>query len=148
MMNQVVLHGRLTADPELRTTQGGTAVCAFSLAVESGFGDKKRTDFLDCVAWKGTAEFLSRYFSKGQEALVSGKLQTRVWEDKEGRKRKSTEVVAWDVDFCGPRSDGAQRGGSGSWSQRDGAYFKEDKSPSPQAQDEDMLTLSEEDLPF
>lgn len=102
-MNQVVLMGRLTRDPELRHTQSGTPVASFTLAVDRGFvskdGGERQTDFIDIVAWRGTAEFVSKYFTKGQMAAVTGRLQIRDWSDKEGNKRKSAEVVAENIYF-------------------------------------------------
>lgn len=102
MLNRIVLMGRLTRDPELRHTQSGTAVAGFSLAVERDFkgdtGDRE-TDFIDCVAWRSTAEFVSRYLSKGRMAIVDGRLQMRDWTDRDGNKRRSAEVVADHVYF-------------------------------------------------
>lgn len=103
MINLVVLHGRLTAAPELRHTQNDTPVCSFAVAVSTGTGEKQRTHFIDCVAWKQAAEFLCTYFTKGQELAVSGELQTRSYEDKQGNKRKAVEVVVRNIDFCGPK---------------------------------------------
>lgn len=102
-MNTVCLMGRLTRDPELRHTQGGTAVASFTLAVDGGKSERtgeRITDFIDCVAWKGTAEIVSKYFAKGQMAAVTGRLQLRDWTDKDGNKRKSTEVVVSRVFFA------------------------------------------------
>ncbi|UOO38487.1 single-stranded DNA-binding protein [Oscillospiraceae bacterium CM] len=102
-MNQVVLMGRLTRDPELRHTQTGTAVSSFSLAVDRGFaskdGGERQTDFIDIVAWRNTAEFVSKYFVKGQMAAVTGRLQIRDWTDKDGNKRRSAEVIADNIYF-------------------------------------------------
>ena len=98
MLNKITIMGRLTRDPELRRTQSGVAVTGFTLAVDRDFGDKE-TDFIDCVAWKNTAEFVSKYFAKGRMAIVSGRLQMREWEDKDGKKRKTAEVVADSVYF-------------------------------------------------
>ena len=102
-MNQVVLMGRLTRDPELRHTQGGTPVSSFTLAVDRGYISKdsgeRQTDFIDIVAWRNTAEFVSKYFVKGQMAAVVGRLQIRDWTDKEGNKRRSAEVIAENVYF-------------------------------------------------
>ncbi len=102
-MNQVVLMGRLTRDPELRHTQTGTPVTTFSLAVDRGFtpkdGGERQTDFIDIVTWRNTAEFVSKYFVKGQMAAVTGRLQLRDWTDKDGNKRRSAEVVADNVYF-------------------------------------------------
>lgn len=110
MLNTVAIHGRLTATPELRHTANGIAVTSFSIAVNSGSGDKQRVDFIDCVAWRKTAEFVCNYFSKGQEMNLNGPLRTRMFEDRNGNKRKATEVVAHEVDFCGPKAKGAEKG--------------------------------------
>lgn len=98
MLNRIVIMGRLTRDPELRYTQNKTPVAAFTLAVDRDFGDKA-TDFIDCVAWRQTAEFVSKYFSKGAMAAVSGRLQLRDWTDRDGGKRRSAEVIADSVYF-------------------------------------------------
>ena len=102
-MNQIALMGRLTRDPELRHTQTGTAVASFSLAVDRGYASKdsgeRQTDFIDIVAWRQTAEFVSKYFAKGQMAAVTGRLQIRDWTDKEGNKRRNAEVIADNIYF-------------------------------------------------
>jgi single-strand DNA-binding protein len=97
-LNKIILMGRLTRDPELRTTQSGVSVTSFTIAVDRDF-DKTATDFVDIVAWKNTAEFVSRFFTKGRMAVVSGRLQMRSWEDRDGKKRVSAEVVADNVYF-------------------------------------------------
>ena len=103
MLNHIVLMGRLTRDPELRRTASGVAVATFSIAVDRDFANsatgEKETDFIDIVAWRNTAEFVSKYFTKGRMAVVSGRLQIRNWNDKEGNKRRSAEVVADNVYF-------------------------------------------------
>lgn len=102
MLNRIVLMGRLTRDPELRKTQSDTPVCSFSLAVDRDYkkdGEKKETDFIDIVAWRATAEFVSKFFTKGRMAVVEGRLQIRDWTDKEGNKRRSAEVIADNVYF-------------------------------------------------
>ena len=102
MLNHIVLMGRLTRDPELRRTGSGIAVASFTLAVDRDFaaqGAERETDFVDIVAWRNTAEFVSRYFTKGRMAVVTGRLQIRNWTDKEGNKRRSAEVVADNVYF-------------------------------------------------
>ena len=94
MLNKIILMGRLTRDPELRRTESGTAVCSFSIAVDRDFKSKngeKETDFIDIVSWRATAEFVSKYFTKGRMAVVEGRLQIRDWTDKEGGKRRSAE---------------------------------------------------------
>lgn len=104
MLNHIVIMGRLTRDPELRYTQSQTPVASFTLAVERDFGGRdggeKQTDFIDCVAWRQTGEFVSKYFSKGRMATVSGRLQIRSWTDKDGNKRKTAEVNADNIYFC------------------------------------------------
>ena len=103
MLNHIVLMGRLTRDPELRYTQSQIPVASFSLAVDRDFGGRdggeRQTDFIDIVAWRSTAEFVSKYFTKGSMAVVSGRLQIRDWTDREGGKRRSAEVVADNVYF-------------------------------------------------
>lgn len=102
MLNHVVLMGRLTADPILRTTQSGTPVCSFSVACQRDYKDasgERPTDFVDIVAWRQTAEFVSRYFSKGRIAVVDGRLQLRDWTDRDGGRRRSAEIVANSVNF-------------------------------------------------
>ena len=103
MLNHITIMGRLTRDPELRHTNSGIAVASFTLAVDRDFTDKnsgeKETDFIDCTAWRNTAEFVSKYFTKGRMAVVSGRLQIRNYTDKEGNKRRSAEVVAENVYF-------------------------------------------------
>lgn len=98
MLNRIAIMGHLTRDPELRYTQDKTPVAAFTLAVDRDFGEKA-TDFIDCVAWRQTAEFVSKYFTKGAMAAVSGRLQIRDWTDRDGNKRRSAEVIAESVYF-------------------------------------------------
>ena len=109
MLNHIVIMGRLTRDPELRRTGSGVAVTSFSVAVDRDFSNKesgeRETDFIDCVAWRQTGEFVSRYFTKGRMAVVSGRLQIRNWQDKEGNKRRSAEVVADNVYFGESKRD-------------------------------------------
>lgn len=112
MLNKVVLMGRLTADPELRQTPNGTSVTSFSLAVNRSFarqGEQKETDFIDCVAWSRTAEFVSKWFTKGLQVAVSGRLQVRNWEDKQGQKRKSVEVIVEDAYFADSKREEQRR---------------------------------------
>ena len=112
MLNKAILMGRLTADPELRHTQRNIPVTSFTLAVDRTFGQDKQTDFLDIVAWRNTAEFVSKWFRKGMLVAVSGRIQTRTWEDKQGNKRKSVEVVADEAFFAESKKDSAPRSGS------------------------------------
>ena len=102
MLNKIILMGRLTRDPELRKTGNGTAVTSFTLAVDRDYkpqDGERETDFIDVVAWRSTAEFVFKYFSKGRMAVVEGRLQIRDWTDKDGNKRRSTEVIADNVYF-------------------------------------------------
>ena len=99
MLNKVILMGRLVADPELKHTPSNTAVCSFTIAVNRSF-NKDETDFIDVVTWRNTAEFVAKYFTKGQQMALCGRLSTRMWEDKNGNKRKTTEVVADEVYFA------------------------------------------------
>lgn len=107
-LNRVCIMGRLTKNPELRRTQTGTAVTSFTLAVDDDFKDKqsgeRKTNFLDCVAWRQTAEFVCQYFAKGRMAVVEGRLQTRKYEDKDGNKRTAVEIVADSVYFGDSKS--------------------------------------------
>ena len=109
MLNRIILMGRLTRDPELRQTQSGVSVANFSLAVDRDFKDKstgeKGTDFIDIVAWRSSAEFVSRFFTKGRMAVVEGRLQLRDWTDKDGNKRRTAEVLAEHVYFGDSRRD-------------------------------------------
>ena len=110
MLNRITLMGRLTRDPDLRQTQSGTSVASFTLACDRDFaaqGAEKETDFIDVVAWRNTADFVSKYFSKGRMAVVSGRLQIRNWQDKEGNKRKTAEIVAESVYFGDSKRDSA-----------------------------------------
>lgn len=114
MLNHITLMGRLTRDPELRSTTSGTPVASFTLAVDRDFtskdGGERQTDFIDVVAWRQTGEFVSKYFQKGSMAAVTGRLQIRDWQDKEGNKRRSAEVVADNVYFGeSKRRDGDSR---------------------------------------
>lgn len=109
MLNRIILMGRMTRDPELRRTNSGTAVASFTVADDRDFksqSGEKETDFIDVVAWRNTAEFVSKYFSKGRMAVVEGRLQLRDWTDKEGNKRRTAEIVADRVYFGDSKRDG------------------------------------------
>ena len=113
MLNKIFIMGRLTRDPELRRTQGGNAVTSFALAVDRDFKSAdgtKETDFIDVVAWRNTAEFAAKYFTKGRMAVVEGRLQMRDWTDKEGNKRRIAEVVADNIYFGDSRREDAPTG--------------------------------------
>lgn len=109
MLNHITIMGRITKDIELRRTPAGVAVASFTLAVDRDFkgnNGEKETDFIDCVAWKNTAEFVDKYFGKGRMAVVSGRLQIRTWKDKDGNNRRTAEVVADNVYFGDNKKDG------------------------------------------
>lgn len=109
MLNKIFIMGRLTRDPELRTTNSGTSVTSFSLAVDrnyKGADGEKETDFIDCVAWRQTGEFAAKYFTKGRMAVVEGRLQIRPWTDKEGNNRRSAEVIVDNMYFGDSKRDG------------------------------------------
>ena len=139
MLNHIVLMGRLTRDPELRRTGSGTAVASFTIAVDRDFsskdGGEKETDFIECVAWRGTGEFVSKYFTKGRMIVVSGRLQVRKWKNKDGENRYTTEVVADNVYFGDSKKEESNSYGA---------------SPYPTAPASDFAVLDDEDaqLPF
>lgn len=138
MLNHVEIQGRLTADPELRATNSGKAVASFSIACERDYapeGKNRETDFLEVVAWGGTAQFIARNFTKGQMAIIAGRLQVRSWEDKNGQKRRTTEIVADNVYFCGKKETPAQsyQGPAGGYQIQPGQEYDilDDSSPLP-----------------
>ena len=150
MLNNVSLMGRLTRDPELRQTQSGIAVASFSLAVERDFkpqDGEREVDFFDIVAWRSTAEFVNKYFSKGRMAVVDGRLQSRKWQDKNGNNRVSIEVVADSVYFGDSKKDGDGSGAPQAQSagQYSGSYGNSEYSPETDFTDLDM---DESELPF
>ena len=148
MLNHIVLMGRLTRDPELRRTGSGLAVASFSLAVDRDFGNRetgeRETDFIDIVAWRNTAEFVSKYFTKGRMAVVSGRLQIRNWTDKEGNKRRSAEVVADNVYFGDSKRDGV----SGSFAEYGAPADSSFTAPAVPSSDFSMMETNDSDLPF
>ena len=108
-INNCTFMGRFVADPDLRNTSNGTSVCSFTLAVDRNYtpkGEERQVDFIDFTAWRGTADFICKWFHKGDMIGVTGELQTRLWEDKDGNKRKAVEVVVNNASFCGSKSDG------------------------------------------
>ena len=150
MLNHITIMGRLTRDPELRRTGSGIAVASFTVAVDRDFGGRdggeKETDFIDCVAWRQTGEFVSKYFTKGRMIVVSGRLQIRSWTDKDGNKRRTAEVVADNVYFGDSRRDGDSAGAysapaTGSF----GGYSAPAAAP---ASDFAMLEDDDAQLPF
>ncbi|MDY4785496.1 single-stranded DNA-binding protein [Pygmaiobacter massiliensis] len=142
MLNDVSLMGRLTADPELRRTSNGVSVTTFTIAVERTYtpqGQEKQADFIDIVAWRNTAEFVCKYFSKGRLIALNGSIQTRPYEDKEGHKRKAFEVVADNVFFCGDKAP----------AQASADISREAAPAFAQGQSDDFAVCDDnEDLPF
>ena len=145
MINNVVLMGRLVATPELRSTGTGVSVASFTLAVDRSYakqGEQRQADFIDCVAWRSTAEFITKYFQKGSMIAVTGSIQTRNYEDKNGNKRKAVEVIVDNVSFCGSK---AETGTSN-------AYSAPAAAPAPSfasGTESDFEEISEDDdLPF
>ncbi len=158
MLNHIVLMGRLTRDPELRRTGTGVAVATFTLAVDRDFANsatgERETDFIDIVAWRNTAEFVSKYFAKGRMAVVSGRLQIRPWTDKEGNKRRSAEVIADNVYFGDSKREGSDSGYSAPYggapsygSAPAGNYGSAPVAPAP-ASDFAMIEDDDSQLPF
>ena len=149
MLNHIVIMGRLTRDPELRRTGSGVAVASFSLAVDRDFGGRdgceRETYFIDCVSWRQTGELVSKYFTKGRMAVVSGRLQIRNWTDKEGNKRRTAEVVADNVYFGDSKRDGEGSGSSFNAAGSFGGYSAPAASP---ASDFAMLDDDDAQLPF
>ena len=149
MLNHITIMGRLTRDPELRRTGSGIAVASFTLAVDRDFGGKdggeRETDFIDCVAWRQTGEFVSKYFTKGRMAVVSGRLQIRNWNDKEGNKRRTAEVVADNVYFGDSNKREGEAGSYAAPAAGFGGYSAPAAAP---ASDFAMLDDDDAQLPF
>ena len=152
MLNRIDIMGRLTRDPELRHTQSQTPVASFTLAVDRDFGNRdggdRQTDFIDCVAWRQTAEFVSKYFQKGSMAVVSGRLQIRDWTDRDGGKRRSAEVVVDNIYFGESRRSRDDSVGSYSSAPSDSYESGSSKSGSPSNGGFQELDGDESDLPF
>lgn len=147
MLNHIDIMGRLTRDPELRRTASGISCVSFTLAVDRDYsgkdGGEKETDFIDCVAWRSTADFVSKYFSKGRMAVVSGRLQIRGWTDKEGNKRRSAEVVADNVYFGDSKKEESSGNSYGGYT----APALPESTSAP-AQDFETLDGDDSSLPF
>ena len=156
MLNHITIMGRLTRDPELRRTGSGVAVASFTVAVDRDFGGRdggeRETDFIDCVAWRQTGEFVSKYFTKGRMAVVSGRLQIRSWTDKDGNKRRTAEVVADNVYFGDSKRDGdsgsAFGGNNFANAYSAPAGFGGYSAPAAPASDFAMLSDDDAQLPF
>ena len=162
MLNHITIMGRLTRDPELRRTGSGVAVASFTVAVDRDFGGRdggeKETDFIDCVAWRQTGEFVSKYFTKGRMIVVSGRLQIRSWNDKDGNKRRTAEVVADNCYFGDSKRDsegGSSFGGNtyggnsyGNYSAPSGNYGGYSAPAGAPASDFPVLDDDDAQLPF
>lgn len=153
MLNVVVLTGRLVADPELRHTSSDIAVTSFTIAVNRRFarpGEERQTDFIDIVAWRNTAEFICKYFGKGQLIAIEGSIQTGSYQDKDGNKRKTFEVVARDAQFAESKRESLQEPSYGDSSSSVESGLKAEKSDSySSGSDNDFQTIeSDDDLPF
>lgn len=150
MLNVVAIMGRLVADPELRTTGNGTNVCSFRIACDRNFvqqGQERQADFIDVVAWRQSAEFVTKYFQKGSLVAVEGSLQSRQYQDKNGNNRTAVEVVARQINFAGPKKPGVQPVDDGGE-----APPKDYREPAPaysQGSADDFAVISDDDdLPF
>ena len=151
MLNHIVIMGRLTRDPEMRRTGSGTAVTSFSVAVDRDFPNKesgeRETDFIDCVAWRQTGEFVSKYFAKGRMAVVSGRLQIRSWTDKEGNKRRSAEVIADNVYFGDSKRENTDSYSGYGAAPAPAAGYSAPAAPAP-VSDFSMIEDDDSQLPF
>lgn len=151
MLNHITIMGRLTRDPELRRTGSGIAVASFTVAVDRDFsgkdGGEKETDFIDCVAWRQTGEFVSKYFTKGRMIIVSGRLQIRPWTDKEGNKRRSAEVVADNCYFGDSKKEGGDTSNSAP-AQNGGGYGGYSNPPAYPQSNFEVIEEDDSQLPF
>lgn len=155
MLNVAVLMGRLTADPELRHTPNDVAVTSFTIACDRSYvkaGAERQTDFIDVVAWRSTAEFICKYFRKGQLVAVQGSIQTRTYTDKEGNKRKAFEIVADNAHFAEPKRDGAVSSSSPAPARAPSQASQHEEQPAPAFENGDTGDFqeipSDDDLPF
>jgi len=153
MLNKAILMGRLTRDPELRHTQTSTPVTSFTLAVDRSFtkqGEEKKTDFIDIVAWRNTAEFVSKYFRRGMQVVVVGRIQIRDWKDKEGNNRRTAEIIADETYFADSRRDSAPQSSaySNEYAHEQPASLPRYSEPSPSYSDFTDMSADEDDLPF
>lgn len=154
-LNIAAFTGRLAADPELRRTQSDTAVTSFSIAVDRNYckqGEDRQTDWIDCVAWRGAAEFINKYFHKGSMIAVDGSIQTRTYEDKSGNKRKAVELLVSNVNFCGSKNESGSTGSGGSYQPAHGSPDVQPEAPAPAyatGNTGDFQEIpSDDDLPF
>lgn len=143
MLNSAIIQGRICANPELRHTPNDIAVTTFTVATDKGSGDKKQTSFIDCVAWRGTAELVCKWFQKGSAIIVQGSIQTRSYQDKDGNKRKAFEIVADNVHFAESKRDGDSHG-----SRAQAASYRPDVSYTSGNTGDFEEIPSDDDLPF
>ena len=151
LINNVVLMGRIVADPELRTTPAGNSITAFSIAVDRDYvkpGEERQADFIDIVAWRNTAEFICKYFQKGQMIAIQGSMQTRTYTDKQGNNRKAVEVLAERVSFCGRKE--SKENPSNKTPAKKNVDIIPEEDPPQQSKIEDFTPadFSDDDLPF
>ncbi|WP_290911363.1 single-stranded DNA-binding protein [Eubacterium sp.] len=148
MINMVALMGRLTYEPELRSTPNGLAVIRFQIACDRTYqkdSQNRQADFIDCVAWRQTAEFISRYFHKGSMIAVEGTIQTSNYTDKDGNKRKQIEVLANNVSFCGSKAENGTQGTQGAQNEQ---YTQGGMDINPDTSDFEEIVDDDDDLPF
>ncbi|MFR8012338.1 MAG: single-stranded DNA-binding protein [Clostridia bacterium] len=150
MLNCAIIMGRLTADPELKTTQSGISVTSFSVAVDRNYtpkGQEKQTDFINVVAWRQTAEFVTRYFHKGSMIAIEGSIQTRKYQDRNGNNRTAVEIVANNVSFCGSKAESGTASSDGGYGYQPAAQQAASYQTAG-ADDFEELPDDEDDLPF
>ena len=134
MFNNVIITGRLTADPELKTTPSNISVCSFTIANDTGYGDNKKTSFINCVAWRSTAEFISRHFGKGDMIGINGSIQTRKYTDKDGNNRTAFEVLVNNAEFWGNKAVSSNGNNVSTHTAETGS--------------DDFVVLQDDDMPF
>lgn len=155
MLNHITIMGRLARDPELRRTGSGIAVTSFTLVVDRDYmpkdGSQRETDWIDCVAWRNTGEFVSKYFTKGRMAVVSGRLQVRSWTDKDGSKRRTTEVIAESVYFGDSKRETSPSYAAAAYNSAQAQPYDAYPAPAPDYEDPpdfEMLTDDDVQIPF
>lgn len=143
-MNHIVIKGRISATPEIKTTQNGNKVCTFSVAVDRPYSKNKETDFFRCNAWRGTAEFIEKYFGKGQEILIDGAMISNTYTAKDGSQRTSWDVQVNNVEFCGSKSSSSES----SETKKPAKASKAATDDEPESDDDEHESDDDEDLPF
>lgn len=145
MLNIAVIMGRLTAAPELKTTNSGISVCSFSVAVDRNYsraGGERQTDFINCVAWRQTAEFISKYFTKGSMIAINGSIQQRSYTDRDGNKRNAFEIIVDNANFCGSKAESGTTSGFGGNQEAPASFSNIDTG------DFEEISMSDDDVPF